>query len=439
MPDTPRPSSSPDIRAARYLIDIDVDGFTHGAEGVGRLPDGKVCFVAYALPGERVRVRVVEQRKRWARAELVEVLVGSPERVDPPCPYAGPVPAAGTPPCGGCLLQHATPRLQAELKQRVVREQLERIGRLPDPPVAPTQSLAPLGYRNVARFAVRADDGALGFHRLRSGEVVPIDRCLLLHERVQRVRDAAGDGWAGAEEVTVRAALGTPDDHPSSRGALVIRPAAEGGIDLAPGDLPLALLAASGRSVDLRDGTTIVEHVGGFDFRVSATSFFQSSTEGAEALLRLVRAAAAAGPGDTALDLYAGVGLFARGLAADGAAVTAVESHAQACADAVANLAGTGADVVGADAGAVVGRMVAEGGTVDVVVLDPPRAGAGPQLCAALARLGARTVVYVSCDPAALARDARVLVDSGLRLASAIPVDQFAQTAHIETVATFSA
>jgi tRNA/tmRNA/rRNA uracil-C5-methylase (TrmA/RlmC/RlmD family) len=173
------------------------------------------------------------------------------------------------------------------------------------------------------------------------------------------------------------------------------------------------------------------------EYRVSATSFFQAGPDGAAALLRLVREAAAAGPGDSALDLYAGVGLFAKGLAVDGATVTAVETHRGAIADAEANLAGLPAQVVRERAEGAVRRAVADGRWYDVVVLDPPRSGAGPDLCAQLPQLEPRTIVYVSCDPAALARDTRALLDAGMTLERVTPVDQFAQTAAIEAVAVF--
>jgi tRNA/tmRNA/rRNA uracil-C5-methylase (TrmA/RlmC/RlmD family) len=412
---------------------VELTGFTHGAEAVGRLPDGRACFVAYGLPGERVRVRVIDQRKRWARAELLEVLDASPDRITPPCPYAGPFPAPGHGRCGGCALQHAAFAAQGELKRRVVVEQLQRIGGLPDPPVEPTVQLEPFAYRNSARFAVDPL-GRLGFRALRSSAIVPIDRCPLLAGPVQAARDAAGDAWQGASEVTVRAALAGDD----RRGVAVVTPAGEGGLQAPTGDLPVALVSAGGRSAALRGDATVVERVGGFDYRISPTSFFQGSTTGAEVLARLVREAARVTVGDTALDLYAGVGLFALPLAADGARVTAVEAHPSACDDARHNLARTDAEVVQDDAEAAVARMVEAWATTDVVVLDPPRRGAGAALCALLARLEPRVVVYVSCDPAALARDARALVDAGLGLVRAVPVDQFAQTAHIETVATFA-
>lgn len=407
----------------RPPVELDLDGITHGGEAVGRLPDGKACFVPYAVPGERVRVRVVDERGSWARGELLEVLTPSPDRVTAPCPHFGP----GR--CGGCQLQHVAPAAQAALKRRIVSEQLTRIGHLTDPPVDETVVVAPFGYRTTARFAV---DGAgrLGFRRTASHDVHPVDRCPLLVPEAQAVRDEAGDGWTGVSELVVRAGL-------DEGRALVVRPG-DGGIPaLPPGGTAVALEQEDGTAVALRGDATMTATVAGRPFRVSVDSFFQVSVAGAEVLAGLVRDAAAVQPGETALDLHSGVGLFAAVLGEGGARVTAVERDPVAAADAGANLWDLDVDVVTGDAQRHVAARVREGGGADVVVLDPPRRGAGADLCRALARLGPRVVVYVSCDPAALARDARTLDQAGYTLTRAVPVDQFAQTAQIETVATF--
>lgn len=416
-------------------IDIVLHGFTHGAEAVGRLPNGKACFVGHAIPGERVRVEIIEERDRWARARLVAVLEPSPDRIDPPCPHFGPQR------CGGCAIQHVAPARQATLKRQVVVDQLERIGGISDPPVAATITPGEFAYRNRARFAVD-DAGRLGFRRAGTHDVLPIDRCPLLDPAVQAVREEAGDGWQGVEEVSVRAAVA------GEGAAMTVTPGPDALPPLPPGTTPVALLDDTGVAHALRGDPTVVERVAGFDFRISARSFFQANTAGAEVLVAEVRAAAAVQPGDAVADLYAGVGLFSRPLAADGATVVAVEGDAAACEDARHNLANTTAAVVCEPVVAAVRRMAAEvratarpGGDqagFAVVVLDPPRRGAGRDVCGRIATLRPRTIVYVSCDPAALARDARVLTDAGYPLVAAVPVDQFAQTAAIETVATFA-
>ena len=381
---------------------VDLHGFAHGGEAVGRLPDGRVVFVAYAIPGEQVSVEITEDHKRYARARLVEVVTPSEDRVQPPCPYFGP----GA--CGGCRLQHIAPARRKVLQRQVVVDQLQRLGRIPDPPVAEMVDAGEYGYRNRARFGV-TPSGALGFRRASSNELLPIDRCLLLDDATQALREKAGDGFAGVGEVEVRTA--------TAGSAVVVDPTGSAHLVAGDGELHQTL-------DDLA-------------YDVSPTSFFQSNTAGAQILLRLVRAAAGVQAGDTALDLYAGVGLFAKGLVADRATVTAVEGAPASAADAQRNL-GPSAQVVAAPVERTLPRMLRQRLTFDVVVLDPPRRGAGKDVTDQVATLAGRTIVIVACDPAALGRDAGILRERGWNLVEAVPVDQFAQTGHIEVVATFS-
>jgi tRNA/tmRNA/rRNA uracil-C5-methylase (TrmA/RlmC/RlmD family) len=380
---------------------VTLHGFAHGGEAVGRMPDGKTVFVGHGIPGETVRVRVVQDRKRWCRAELVEVLEPSPDRVAPPCPYFGP----GQ--CGGCTLQHIAPQRRRELQRQVVVDQLERLGRISAPPVTEVVTTGDYGYRSRARFWV-GPDGRLGFHRHASHDVVPVDRCLLLDERTHARRRSAGDAWTGTDQVEVRTGV-------------------EGE----------AVIATRGRTIQVAAGPEhLVESVDELRFRVSPRSFFQANRAGATVLLRLVRESVAAAAGDRVLDLYAGVGLFAAGLATDGADVTAVEGHAASAADARHNLPDS-AEVLRAPVERTVTRLAAAGATFTAVVLDPPRRGAGQTVIDAVAQLAERVIVVVACDPAALGRDAGHLDRGGWRLDRAVPVDQFAQTGHIEVVATF--
>ena len=394
------PAAAASIAAVNDPVRVEVHGFAHGGEAVGRMPDGRAVFVAHAIPGETVTVVVTEDHKRWCRARLVDVATASVDRVDPPCPYFGP----GQ--CGGCRLQHIDGDRQRALLRQVVVDQLERLGRIADPPVAETVPAGSFGYRNRARFGV-TPAGSLGYRRMATNDLLPIDRCLLLDEATQRLRDDVGDGHRGAHEVEIRTGLA---------GA--------------------AALAEPGGRL-LRGDGVLTEEVAGFSFQVSPRSFFQSNRRGAAILLDLVRTAAGVTAGDTALDLYAGVGLFARGLAADGATVVAVEGSASSVADARLNLDGS-AEVVAGAVAAVVHRMLAEDRRFDVVVLDPPRKGAGRDVIEAVGGLARRAIVIVACDPAALGRDAGILAGAGWRLTRAVPVDQFAQTGHLEVVATFA-
>jgi tRNA/tmRNA/rRNA uracil-C5-methylase (TrmA/RlmC/RlmD family) len=409
----------------REPVEVTIDGFTHGGEGVARV-EGKAVFVAGTIPGERVVVQVVEDRRRWARAALVEVVEASSDRVVPPCPY---VPA-----CGGCDLQHVAPDAQRELGRRVVREQLERIGGLTDPAVEPCRPVGPdTGYRNHAQFHGDGH-GNLGFHRSGSHDVVPIDRCLILGDAPQALRDQVGDA-GGAADVAVRA-------HPSTGTRAVVLTPGPSALDTPEGDFDLLLRQPDGDTVALRGDGILAEEVAGYTFRFPAGGFFQVNTGGAAAIVAAVAEACGDLSGAVAWDLYAGVGLLSLPLAAAGADVTAVEGHPASCEWARRNADAAGLKVtVVTDA---VQRFVADRARAgagddppEVVVLDPPRTGAGADVCRDLARLRPARIVYVACDPAALARDAGALAGHGYRLLRAVPLDLFPMTHHVEVVATF--
>ncbi len=420
---------SPRRALPREPLTAEIDGFTHGGEGVARV-EGKAVFVPDTLPGETVRLRVTDDRKRWARGELLEVLTPSADRVEPPCPHA---PRPGRPGCGGCDLQHAHPDAQRHLKTRVVREQLERLGGLADPPVAECRPVGPdLGYRTHARMHAD-EDGRLGFHIAGTHDVVPVAVCPKLTPAAQAVREEVGDD-TGADEVAFRA-------HPSSGTSAITIVPGPGGLELPEGPSDLLLTQPDGRLVTMRGDGILSETVAGHTLDFDATSFFQVSHEGAEALVSEVLGACGEVSGTLVWDLYAGVGLFSLPLAAAGAEVVAVEGHAPAASFAEANAARAGLAVT--VLAEPVGEMVARARGVDdrdppdVVVLDPPRVGAGPEVVADLAALAPAAIVYVACDPAALARDTKALAEAGYRLQAAQPLDLFPMTHHIEVVATF--
>jgi tRNA/tmRNA/rRNA uracil-C5-methylase (TrmA/RlmC/RlmD family) len=410
-------------RLPRGPVEARVDGFTHGGEGVVRL-EGKAVFVPGTLPGERVVVRVVDDRARWARAELVEVVEPSPDRVVPPLPDAGAI--------GGGDLAHAAPDAQRRLKTRVVREQLERLGRCEAPPVAGCLAVGPdLRYRTNVRLHA-APDGRLGYHRAGSHEVVPVDDLVLATPEVQAVRAAVGDD-TGAAEVAFRA-------HASTGTAAAVITPGSGGLTIPDGDFDVVLVQPDGAQLALRGDGVLAESVAGLTYRFDTSSFFQVSTGGAQALVEHVLGAV--GPVDGALlwDLYAGVGLLSLPLARAGAEVVAVEGHAAATRWAEANADAAGLDVTVEQA--PVADFVADGGSSldppDVVVLDPPRTGAGAEVIRGLIDLAPGAVVYVACDVAALARDTRALAEGGYRLTAVQPLDLFPMTHHVETVATFT-
>lgn len=410
------------------IIEITLDAIAHGGEALGR-HGGKVIFVPYAIPGEHVRVEIVEAKERWARARLLEVLRPSPDRVEPPCPHFGP---DG---CGGCQWQHIAYERQAELKGEIVADQLRRLGHLAAPPVADVIALADdaglldFGYRNYAQFALTGE-GRLGFRRTASQEVIAIDRCLLLAEQLDELHAALDLSWPELTGITLRAGANTGQ-------ALLLMETLGAELPELELDLPAACAVLTPRGVQALVGEPwMAEIVAGRPYRISAEGFFPVNTAGAEALVEIIRAYADVRPGEVVLAAYCGAGLFALALADSAAEVIGIESAPAACDDFEHNaddLAHVSLHEGAVDE--VLPALRSQEQRVDVVVMDPPRAGAGELVIGELAALHPRRIVYVSSDPATLARDSVHLVAAGYRLIEAQPVDMFPQTYHVETVA----
>ncbi|WP_027346357.1 class I SAM-dependent RNA methyltransferase [Hamadaea tsunoensis] len=424
-------SAIPQTLTERERIEVTVGEVAHGGHCVAR-HEGVVIFVRHALPGERVVAEITELHPGYARAEAVEILSAAPDRVTPPCRWSGPNA------CGGCDLQHVSEPGQLAWKEAVVREQLARLAHLPDHPVrveqlpvpgsagersreTPEVHSADPGWRTRVRYTVDAADRP-GLRKHRSHEVVPIDECMIAHPAI-RALPVLGRTWPGVEAVETVA--------PSDGSALIIEdPAAK-----------------------------IVEHVAGRDFTIAASGFWQVHPAAAQTLVDAVLAQLEPKPGETAWDLYGGAGLFA---AAVGSAVgvtgnvTLVEAAADGVAAARANLADLPVRVVQSTVehalsprrskrpgrgGGGGGKMPLRGGAaqvqgpVDVVVLDPPRTGAGKKVVDAIVAAQPRAVSYVACDPAALARDIDFFQTHGWRLAQLRAFDCFPFTHHVECVA----
>nr|WP_246088316.1 TRAM domain-containing protein [Nocardioides albertanoniae] len=360
-------------------FEVEIGPVAHGGHFVARveLEDAsRVVFVRHALPGERAVVEITEGSAgdRFWRGDAVETLEASTERVAPPCPYAGP----GR--CGGCDFQHVALPAQRDLKATVVREQLVRLGGLDaaDPLLADLVVEAVPGdvdglrWRTRQRYAT-TPDGGRGMRKYRSHEVIPVDDCL----------------------------IASPEAREPARGTITERVEVEG-----------------------------TEHT----FKVAADGFWQVHPGAPTALVSAVLGALAPEPGDTVLDLYAGVGLFSAFLAdrvgPDGQ-VVAVEGDRTASALSTGNVAG--AEVTAGDVGTVVAGMGER--SFDLVVLDPPREGARRKVVDAVAARSPRKVAYVACDPAALARDVAIFAEHGYRLRTLRAFDLFPMTHHVECVA----
>ncbi len=417
------------------VLELTVGDVVHGGWCVCRQDDTRcVVFVRHALPGERVLATVTQATARFARADATQILRPSPDRVSPPCRYARP---GG---CGGCDWQHASLPAQRALKAAVISQQLSRIGGI-DAEVE-VQALddddVGLSWRTVVTFAV-GTSGRAGLRKHRSREIVEIDRCLIAHELVTAV-DVTGKRWPAARSAEVRVVPATGE-----RAVLVEGPAAADALPEIAADA-VQLVRKSGARTQVRGRGYLTQQAAGRDWRVSLGSFWQVHPGAADALAAAVLAAADPQPGETVLDLYSGVGLFA-GVLADavgpGGGVLAIEQDPVSVRDARHNLrAWPWARVRQGDAGALL-RRAGLGGAA-VAVLDPPRIGASRELIDVLCGRGEgaepggplRRIAYVSCDPATLARDLRLLLDAGWRLAGLRGYDAFPMTHHVECLAT---
>ncbi len=425
--------------APSATVEVAIQGMANGGEGVGRLPDGRVAFVDGALPGETVAI-AAPGPGRFVRAPMASLPVppSAARLAHAACPHFGGWPERGRLPeahCGGCQWQHATYAAQLAYKADVVRDCLARIGGLADPPVAPTLGMDhPWGYRNQLR--VRLAGGRPALVALDGRSLLPITECPIAHPLVVDLLSCLDMDLPDGIEITLRAGTATGD-----RLIAIHAPAeelAEVDVEL---DVSVTLVDPQTGAVHVAAGRPfLVEQLGGHRFMVPAAGFFQVNTAMAERLVAQVRAWLPMG-GERLIDLYSGVGTFAVLLADRFAEVVAVESYGPAVAAAVDNASGLEhLQLVEAPAAEGLAWALDEGGgrSTDCILLDPPRAGVDRDTLGLLAQAAAGTMIYVSCDPATMARDARRLAEAGWVLEASQPVDMFPQTHHIETVNRFT-
>lgn len=449
--------------------DVDIDSLAENGDGMTAIA-GRRVRVPFAIPGERVRVRLDRLRRGDPTATLVAVLRPSPHRVLPRCQHFGPDPRAGTGTCGGCAWQHIAYPEQLRLKTALVDRLVRAAVRAPAArPMLPATALeAPWGYRQKVHFvfgtvrAGRRVRAVMGHYARGSRHVIPIDECPVHDERGNHLAFELGDRYT-------RAGLGAADDSQGGtlRG-LAVR------VGHGTGELMATIVVSDAGDKRLRTATRAVmaarsdtafhlnvhprddgyifgrdtrtlqgadrlrESVGTVSYLVSPTAFFQTNVAAAELLVNLVVAAVPAG--SRVLDLYAGAGLFALPLALAGHTVTAIEENRAAVADGIASARLNRIDerrcrfIARPAEDAVLAAPPA-----DVVVLDPPREGCDPSVLDAVFRgIRPRTGIYVSCSPEALATDLAHIVACGYRVDSMQPVDMFPHTPHIETVVVVS-
>jgi 23S rRNA (uracil1939-C5)-methyltransferase len=405
-------------------IEVTLDSLAYGGDALGRLPDGRLVFVPYALPGETVVVRLTEEKRRHARAELVDVLTSSPERVAPRCRHFGV--------CGGCHYQHMDYAAQLAAKQAILKEQLQRIAGIQDPPLRPTvPSPQAWGYRNHVQFHL-APSGALGYHKARSDQAFPIQECHLPEEPINVVwPQLEFDLLPDLARIGLR--LGAGDEI-----QLILESSQPDPPEISVEDIPLSVVHVSPWGALVLAGSEQIEiEVLDRSLQVSAGVFFQANRQVAERMVAHILECLPLEPGKTLLELYSGVGLFSAFIAPRVKRLVCVESSPQACADFEANLeAFDNVELYEATAERVLGSLELR---PDAVLVDPPRAGLGRGVTAGILTLRPQVLAYASCDPATLGRDARQLVAGGYHLEHVTLFDAFPQTYHIESISVWSA
>jgi 23S rRNA (uracil1939-C5)-methyltransferase len=405
---------------------------TYGGDAMGRLDDQRAVFVPFGLPGERVRIRLTEEKRNFARGEIVEILAKSPQRIAPRCIHFGV--------CGGCHYQHLPYEEQLKAKREIVRDQLRRIGKIENPPLQDTvPSPSPWNYRNHVQFHL-TDDGKLGYIRAQSPTAFAISECHLPEGSINTFwPQLEFEAESEIERVAVRS--GANEELMlvlESESAIPPELEIEAGISIAHVYDENTIVIAGNDHVDIR----VLER----EFRVSAASFFQVNTGMAEKMVQHLLASLPVSLSSTILDVYCGVGLFSAFLAPTCERIIGVESSASACEDFAFNLdefenvelyEGLAEDILPA----LVGRNAppAFGGVANptYVIMDPPRSGLEKPVLDSIVQLSPKLIAYVSCDPSTLARDAARLINGGYKLKQVTPFDLFPQTYHIESISLF--
>jgi len=421
-------------RSSIKFHEVQIEKPIYGGAFLTRI-EGKAVFVPLVLPGERARINIVEDKRGYDTAELAQLIAPAPERIAPLCCHFGV--------CGGCSYQHATYQAQLNLKQAILRETLDRGGVRPPDEFA-VLSADPWGYRNRIRLALDAE-GNPGYRGRRSHAIVPIAECpiaapllvraaLAFAEIAQRIpgnlRPTEISLFCDAEETVLLAGIHTlrparppfeqlcsrwTEEVPELKGAEI---ASQGRI----GQPPQTVSRWGDASLDYR--------AAGLSYRVDLGAFFQVNRRLVDPLVELVTSGYS---GTLAWDLFAGVGLFARQLADRFERVVAVESAPSATPSLTRNLTGSSASAIQASTHDFL-NSAPSSERPDLIVVDPPRIGLGAEVTSLLVRIAAPTMVYVSCDPATLARDLRGLIAGGYTIERLALADLFPQTYHLETV-----
>ena len=406
------------------IFDILLEKLTYGGEAMGRLPDGRAVFVPFGLPGEQVRVELTEDKKNFARGKLIEILKASPERIDPKCKHFGK--------CGGCHYQNLPYEKQLLAKTEILRDQLQRIGKIENPPIAQMVA-SPLewNYRNHVQFHLTAE-GKVGFINAKGNSTLPIEECHLPEAGINAFwPELQFESNKDVERVSLRAGL---DEE-----LMVV-------LESESAETPELEIEADVSVVHLFDEHAVVIagqdnllfNILGKDFRVSAGSFFQVNTKMAEKMVQHLLTSLPVSLSTTLLDIYCGAGLFSKFFAAKCQQVIGIETSESACEDFAFNL--DEFDNVELYEGTAEETLPGLAGRLDsstYAIVDPPRAGIERHALDAILSIKPQIIAYVSCDPSTLARDAARLINGGYRLVEVTPFDLFPQTYHIESISIF--
>ena len=399
----------------------------YGGDCIGRLPDGRAVFVPFVLPRETAEIGLTESKERYARGKLIKLIQSSPDRIQPPCPYFTQ--------CGGCHYQHIGYAQQLALKKELLRDQLERIGkfsRLPELNITP--SPLPFAYRNQVQFHPAATHDpeklALGFKKNGSDETLPIDHCLLISQELNQLLsqiELEPDG--GIQRVVLR-------EDSTGEQMIVLE-----GEDEVPPDLTFELPISAaytnpnGEVFSLSGNNALLYEIENKEFLVSPQSFFQVNLPVATMMVRHILEQLKGKKELRVLELYSGVGLFTRFIAHFASELIAIESSPSACFNFADNL--DEFDNISLYEGpveAILANLIDEIKPIDLVLLDPPRAGMNAKARQALVKLNPSQIIYISCDPGTLARDLKHLAEADYAINNLHAYDMFPQTMHIEMI-----
>lgn len=404
-------------------VELTLDGIAQGGEGVGRWQD-RVIFVRGGLPGERVKVRVIEEHPKYARGALIEIYQQSPDRVPPRDPAADHM-----------GWQHISWPAQLRYKQQILSDQLAKIAGLNEIVVEPTRPTGePWGYRTTARL--HSDGYTVGYHLAETQEIRAAATDPLLHPTLNVLLEALPAALAVEPEVgSIEFVLRASESY--GYGMAQITSADDRRIDALrwrAGCPPLAGVTLGPRGRVVIGAQQLVEELSGLTFVLHPATFFQVNLAAAETLIGLVKEGLDLQGSERLVDLFCGAGIFTLPLAQRAATVIGIEAVSRSVEDAIESAQINQVERVEFWAGQVEQALAEVEGRVDAVVLDPPRRGCHPAALAELLRIKPAKIVYVSCQPATLARDLRKLIEGGYRLKRATPVDCFPQTPHIESV-----